>query len=112
MTTLHPYIADRPFWKVGGEYVSLRQVSLDPNITIDFDGTPDEIVREIVLHRARTMREEEKGDIEVIPGGIYTYQQQIEALEQNTELGRLLIRMDVGHLKDLYDGFRQGRYRV
>ena len=112
MKTIHPYFADRPLWKVGGEYVTLKQVSLDPDITIDFDGTPYEVVREIMLHRARNRREEEKADIQFVTGEIYTYQQQIEALEQDTELGRLLIRMDVEHLKDLYYGLLQGRYKV
>ena len=105
---VHHSILDKPFWKVNGEYVTLDYLVKNPNILIDFNGTSPQEVKEIVLYRHNSIPEGQRSGVWTPTTGLVPYERVIQEIEQETDLGEALIRMELLHLQDLY----QKRYEI
>ena len=100
----HQVILNAPFWKVNGAYVTLDQLLKDPSLPVDFELSPEE-QQEITLHIYMSVPLDDRanrGTLLMLDKGEFTYEEQISEIKARTEIGIMLVNVEVDHLKDLY----------
>lgn len=105
--------ATMPFWKVRGKYVTLEEIAGNPDIRIDFPDGPDEILKEVVLHRLNSQREGIEHEFGMGEKTLrYEHTALIQQVAQETPDGIYYLRVELMTMKVLYADLMEGNWGI